>query len=104
MELGIHYIAFLPGPPETLDPTLAATARAAEDAGATMFTLACQRQPVRRPPILIGGDGEEKTLRSVDQYAALGFELVNSGPVPGDPDSVGWVKRLGDEVIPRLPH
>jgi alkanesulfonate monooxygenase SsuD/methylene tetrahydromethanopterin reductase-like flavin-dependent oxidoreductase (luciferase family) len=40
MELGIHYIDFLPGAPERLGPTLAATAKAAEHAGATMFTLA----------------------------------------------------------------
>jgi F420-dependent oxidoreductase-like protein len=285
MELGVHYIDFLPGAPEQLGPTMAAAAKAAEDAGAGMFTLAdhlfqmegmgraddpflegytsmgflagqtqriplvmlvtgvtyrypgvlakavttldvlsqgrslfgigaawyerehlalgvpyppvkdrfemleetlqicrqmwsdddgpydgkhyqlaetiCQPQPIRRPPILIGGDGEKKTLRmvaqyadvwnstsgvdelphkldvlrrhcddvgrdfsgirltagfftdpfadldgylrSVDQYAALGFDLLNSGPFPGNPDPVGWVKRLGDEVIPRLP-
>ncbi|MCU1695517.1 MAG: class F420-dependent oxidoreductase [Mycobacterium sp.] len=284
MELGIHYIDFLPGAPERLGPTLAATATAAEEAGATMFTLAdhffqmegmgraedpflegytsmgflagqtrsitltmlvtgvtyrypgvlaktmttldvlaqgrsmfgvgaawyerehlalgvpypplkdrfemleetlqicqqmwsdddgpyegmhyqlaetiCQPQPIRRPPILIGGDGEKKTLRlvaqyadvwnstastdemphkldvlrrhcdavgrdfadirltaglftdpfidvdgylrQVDQLADLGFDLVNVGPMPGNPDPVGFVKRLGDEVIPRL--
>jgi F420-dependent oxidoreductase-like protein len=285
MELGVHYIDFLPGAPEKLGPTLAAAAKAAEDAGAGMFTLAdhlfqmeamgraedpflegytsmgflagqtdripltmlvtgvtyrypgvlaktmttldvlsqgrsmfgigaawyerehlalgvpyppvkdrfemleetlqicqqmwsdddgpyegkhyrlaetiCQPQPIRRPPILIGGDGEKKTLRlvaqyadvwnstsgidelphkidvlrrhcddvgrdfsdirltggffvdpfadldkylrSVEQFAALGFDLLNAGPFPGNPDPVGWVKRLGDEVIPRLP-
>ncbi|WP_428342444.1 LLM class F420-dependent oxidoreductase [Mycobacterium sp.] len=120
----------------------------------------CEPQPIRRPPILIGGDGEKKTLRQVAQYAdvwnstaqsadelehkigvltrhceivgrdpaeirksaslfdpfqdidgylstlhcysALGIDLVTTGPLPGDPDPVGFVKRLGDEVIPRL--
>jgi F420-dependent oxidoreductase-like protein len=285
MELGVHYIDFLPGAPEKLGPTMAAAAKAAEEAGAGMFTLAdhlfqmepmgraedpflegytsmgflagqteriplamlvtgvtyrypgvlakamttldvlsqgrsmfgvgaawyerehlalgvpypplkdrfemleetlqiclqmwsdddgpykgkhyqlaetiCEPQPIRRPPILIGGDGEKKTLRmvaqyadvwnstsgldelphkidvlrrhcdavgrdftdirltaglftdlfadldgylrSIDQYATLGLDLVNVGPLPGNPDPVGWVKRLGDEVIPRLP-
>ncbi|MET0703689.1 MAG: LLM class F420-dependent oxidoreductase [Mycobacterium sp.] len=284
MEIGVHYIDFLPGDPAKLAPTLSATAQAAEQAGATMFTLAdhffqmeamgraedpflegytsmgflagrtetialtllvtgvtyrhpgllaktvttldvlsggrsmfgigaawyerehlalgvpyppvsdrfemleetlqicaqmwsdndgpydgrhfqlaetiCVPQPIRRPPLLIGGDGEKKTLRMVAQYAdvwnttsmdaevaahkvevlhrhcdavgrdpaeirltaglfldpfdgdaflrraeqfaALGFDLVNVGPFPGNPDPVGFAKRLGDEVVPRL--
>ena len=41
MELGIHYINFnRPDGPQAIGPTLAATARAAEQGGATMFTLA----------------------------------------------------------------
>jgi F420-dependent oxidoreductase-like protein len=41
MELGIHYINFKrPDGLQAIGPTLAATARAAEQAGATMFTLA----------------------------------------------------------------
>mgnify|MGYP001147487151 CR=1 FL=1 len=40
MELGVHFIDFLPGDPAGLGPTLAASAKAAEDGGATMFTLA----------------------------------------------------------------
>jgi len=287
MQLGVHFIDFLPGAPEKLGPTLAASARIAEQAGATMFTLAdhffqmeaigqaqdpflegytslgflagqtekisltllvtgvtyrypgilaktvttldvlsqgrsmfgigaawyerehlalgvpypqlgqrfemleetiqicgqmwsdndgpydgkhyhlaetiCQPPPIRRPPLLIGGDGEKKTLRlvaeyadvwnstaatpavfkhksdvlqrhcekvgrdpasirktvglgpqlepfkdtdefikTIESYAEAGVELINVGPLPGNPDPVGFVTRLGDEVIPRL--
>ena len=123
----------------------------------------CAPQPIRRPPILIGGDGEKKTLRlvaqyadiwnsmstdvdelehkievlnrhcdtvgrdpgdirktsgglagsdpfgntdeflkTVERYAGLGVDMINIGPLPGNPDPVGFVRRLGDEVIPRL--
>src|SRR5271155_2040258 len=40
MELGIHFIDFLPGDAAQLAPNLLSTATAAEDIGATMFTLA----------------------------------------------------------------
>ena len=121
----------------------------------------CQPQPIRRPPILIGGGGEKKTLRIVAQYAdvwnstdyeldvvahkldvlqrhcdtvgrdiadiqktvglfidpfddvdkylksveglaGLGVGLINTGPFPGNPDPAGFVKRFGDEVMPRI--
>jgi F420-dependent oxidoreductase-like protein len=285
MKLGIHFIDFLPGDPANLAPTLVATAKAAEDAGATMFTLAdhffqmenvgraedpflegytslgflagqtskitlallvtgvtyrnpgvlaktvttldvlsqgrsmfgigaawyerehvalgipyppvrerfemleetlqiclqmwsdddgayngkhfqlaetiCVPKPIRRPPILIGGGGEKKTLRLVaqyadvwngtdsepevlehkidvltrhcetvgrdagdirktvglfadpfadvdgylkrlEQYAELGIDMINIGPVPGTPDPVGFVQRFGDQLMPRV--
>jgi alkanesulfonate monooxygenase SsuD/methylene tetrahydromethanopterin reductase-like flavin-dependent oxidoreductase (luciferase family) len=121
----------------------------------------CAPQPIRHPPILIGGGGEKKTLRLVAQYAdewnhttstaeelkhkigvlnqhcadvgrdpreirktaalfrdpfedldgylrtaesyaELGIDLINVGPFPGNPDPVGFIQRLGDEVVPRL--
>jgi F420-dependent oxidoreductase-like protein len=40
MELGIHFIDFLPGDPANFAPTLVSTAKAAEDIGATLFTVA----------------------------------------------------------------
>nr|MDQ6908178.1 TIGR03560 family F420-dependent LLM class oxidoreductase [Chloroflexota bacterium] len=40
MQLGIHYANFtLPGGPEAMGPTLAATAKAAEESGCATFTL-----------------------------------------------------------------
>lgn len=40
MRVGIHFVNFtLPGAPESLAPTLAATARVAEDSGVSVFTL-----------------------------------------------------------------
>ncbi len=128
------------------------------------FTLAetiCAPKPIRRPPILIGGGGEKKTLRLVaqyadvwngtdsepeiikhkvevltrhceavgrdvgtirktvglftdpfadvdgylrrlEQYAELGIEMINIGPLPGDPDPVGFVHRVGDQLMPRV--
>jgi F420-dependent oxidoreductase-like protein len=121
----------------------------------------CEPQPIRRPPILIGGDGEKKTLRmvaqyadiwnstatdvdelthkidvlnrhcdtvgrdsaeirktvgflvdpfedldgylnTVERYAELGVTMINVGPAPGNPDPVGFIRRIGDELVPRL--
>jgi F420-dependent oxidoreductase-like protein len=122
----------------------------------------CVPQPIRRPPILIPGGGEKKTLRLVAQYADVwtstastvdelkhksdalnrhcdtvgrnpaeirktaglffrdpfdelddylktleayaesGVQLVHVGVMPGNPDPVGFVRRLADELAPRL--
>lgn len=66
MELGIHFANFtLPGGPEAIGPVLADTARAAEEAGCTTFTLMdhyfqMEEFADRRDPMLEG-------------YTALGF-------------------------------
>ncbi len=121
----------------------------------------CVPMPIRRPPILIGGGGEKKTLRLVAQYAdvwnspdsepevlrhkievltrhcenvgrdvaeirktvglfadpfddvdgylkrledyaELGIEMINIGPVPGTPDPAGFVQRFGDKLMSRV--
>lgn len=41
-------------------------------------------------------------LRATEQYARLGFDVVTVGPLPGHPDPVGFVERLGDEVVARI--
>lgn len=41
-------------------------------------------------------------LRTVEYCAGLGFDLVHTGPLPGNPDPVGFIRRLGDELAPRL--
>ena len=66
MQLGVHYANFTqPGGPEQLGPTLAATARAADDAGYAQFTLMdhwfqMERFRTARDPMLEG-------------YTSLGF-------------------------------
>lgn len=168
-----HVALGIPYPPlrdrfEMLEETLQITRQMwSDNDGAyegTHYRLAetiCQPQPIRQPPILIGGGGEKKTLRLVAQYAdiwnstsptteevahkvtvlkrhcdavgrdfseirltvamftdpfedldaylrkaeslaALGVDMVNCGPLPGNTDPAGFVRRLGDEVIPRL--
>ncbi|PPJ08819.1 LLM class F420-dependent oxidoreductase [Nocardia nova] len=120
----------------------------------------CEPRPIRRPPVLLGGSGEKKTLRMVAQYAdiwntttpldelgpkldalhrhcerlgrnpgeirmsagffadpfadtdgylktvegyaELGFDLINVGPYPGNPDPAGWVARYGEQIAPKL--
>ena len=66
MELGIHFANFtLPGGPEALGPTLAATAQAAEEGGCSTFTLMdhwfqMEQLATARDPMLEG-------------YTSLGF-------------------------------
>jgi hypothetical protein len=41
-------------------------------------------------------------LKTVERFAELGVDLINVGPLPGNPDPVGFIRRFGDEVVPRL--
>ena len=72
MELGIHFANFtLPGGPEALGPTLAGTARAAEEGGCAVFTLMdhwfqMETLATRQDPMLEG-------------YTALGFLAERHG-------------------------
>jgi len=47
-------------------------------------------------------DDPDGYLATVERYARLGVDMVNAGPFPGNPDPVGFIRRLGDRVIPRL--
>ena len=66
MRVGIHFVNFtLPGAPETLGPTLATTARIAEESGVSVFTLMdhwfqMEMMATAQDPMLEG-------------YASLGF-------------------------------
>jgi F420-dependent oxidoreductase-like protein len=65
MESGVHFIDFLPGDPAALGPTLANAAKAAEEGGATMFTLADHFFQME-----IFGRAEDPFLEG---YTSLGF-------------------------------
>ncbi len=65
MQLGIHFIDFLRGDPANLAPTLVATAKAAEEAGAMMFTLADHYFQMENV-----GNAEDPFLEG---YTSLGF-------------------------------
>jgi F420-dependent oxidoreductase-like protein len=41
-------------------------------------------------------------LTTAEQYAALGFDLVDVMPPPDETDLVGFASRLGEHVIPRV--
>ncbi len=41
-------------------------------------------------------------LRTIERYAELGIGLINVGPLPGNQDPVGFIRRLADEVVPKV--
>ncbi|MDT5201139.1 MAG: hypothetical protein QOH34_2661, partial [Mycobacterium sp.] len=41
-------------------------------------------------------------LKTLERFAELGIDTINIGPVPGTPDPAGFVKRFGDELMPRV--
>lgn len=73
MDLGIHYIDFLDGDPALLGPTLASTAKAAEDEGMALFTLGDHLLQVGNLG-LIEADGLGAAADPyLEGYTALGF-------------------------------
>ena len=99
MELSVHFVDFLPGAHDRLAPTVTQAAVAAEEAGATMFTLADHFFQMEEM-----GRAQDPFLEA---YTTLGPGIAKPladqcRPLPGDPNPVGFVRRLGDEIIPRL--
>jgi hypothetical protein len=47
-------------------------------------------------------DDLDEYLKTVESYAKMGVYLINVGVMPGNPDPVGFVRRLGDELVPKL--
>ena len=47
-------------------------------------------------------DDTDEYLKTVQRYAELGVEMINVGPLPGNPDPVGFIRRFGDQLAPRL--
>ncbi len=45
-------------------------------------------------------DDPDAFLSAMDEYAELGIELVEL--IPAGPDPAGWVRRLGEETVPKL--
>jgi hypothetical protein len=44
----------------------------------------------------------DEYLKTVERYARLGVEMINVGPLPGNPDPVGFIRRFSDQLVPRL--
>ena len=47
-------------------------------------------------------DDLDDYLKVLEDYARCGVHLVNVGVMPGNPDPVGFVRRLADELAPRM--
>lgn len=94
MKLGIHFANFtLPGGPEALAPILAATARAAEEGGASTFTVMdhffqMESLATAQDPMLKG-------------YTSLGYRAVARGPGRRGPRPGGGQGRRHRRQHPR---
>jgi F420-dependent oxidoreductase-like protein len=47
-------------------------------------------------------DDLDAFLREVEAYAAQGISLIHVGVMPGNPDPVGYVQRICDDLLPKL--
>jgi hypothetical protein len=111
MDLGIHYSRFPVATGSTRAATLAATARAADEGGAALFTDVLRRHcdDVGRDydsihKTAMGGldpvADRDGFLARVEEFAAQGIELVTVQPA--GPDPVGWTTRVLEDVAPTL--
>lgn len=41
-------------------------------------------------------------LKDVERYAARGISLIHVGVMPGNPDPIGFIDRVCDELLPKL--
>ena len=41
-------------------------------------------------------------LKEVESFAAQGISLIHIGVMPGNPDPIGFTRRVCDELLPRM--
>lgn len=44
----------------------------------------------------------DRFLKEVESYAAQGISLVHVGVMPGNPDPIGFIRRMCDDLLPKL--
>ena len=80
--------------PATIRPGDTTTVEASQPVGDDLGTTAYRFAVVTDEPFLT------HMVVTLARYAGLGIEMINVGPVPGNPDPVGFIRRLGDQLTP----
>jgi hypothetical protein len=68
----------------------------------TATPWAATRPRFTRPRVCYPFDDLDDYLKTVQRCAGLGVCLINVAVMPVNPDPIGFVRRLGDEVVPKL--